>query len=126
MAELFELDDEFYDWYNGRPDVIKAMIDKTPINRLYRLKTTGQIVFIFSYKECGTVTVTVPAEYNFPHLTTYNVFGINPDDLEECELSDAKIEERFFKSLLEKDDTSNAFKKYRGLKRSQRRNKHGR
>lgn len=51
------------------------------------LKPTGQRVTIYSYSEDGTVTVNVTGEYNLTMFDT-QVFGINPDDLEPCELPD--------------------------------------
>lgn len=56
---------------------------------LYRLKTTGQRVFIMSFSEPGEdgkvrCRVGVSGEYN---LLTFEraVFGIDTDDLEECD-----------------------------------------
>jgi hypothetical protein len=85
MTRLFEINPDAQEWIDGRPKVIKAMIAKTPPNLLYRLKPTGQRVTIYSYSEAGTVTVLVSGQYN---LTDYErrVFGVNPDDLEECDL----------------------------------------
>ncbi len=62
---------------------------------LYKLKTTGQRVFILSFSEPDmtinqtiqkiTCRVGISGQFN---LVTFEraVFGINPDDLEECDL----------------------------------------
>lgn len=84
MAHLFEITPEAQAWIDERPDVIKAVIAKTPPNLLYRLKTTGQRVTLYSYAESGTVSVVVSGQFN---LTDFErkVFGVNPDNLEECD-----------------------------------------
>lgn len=85
MAKLFELDKEWHDWVATRPQVIQDMATKLPHNLLYRIKSTGQRVCIVSYNEGGTVRVVVSGKYNLVPFET-SVFGIYPEDLEECEL----------------------------------------
>jgi uncharacterized protein YodC (DUF2158 family) len=84
MATLFEITPEAQAWIDERPEVIKAMIAKTPPNRLYSLKPHGERVTIYSYAEDGTVTVYISGQYNC-HMFDRQVFGINPDDLTECD-----------------------------------------
>lgn len=84
MAELFPLDDGWFEWLKGRPDSIKALAEKFPGNKLYRLKSTGHRVFIYSYSENNTMTVVVSGQYNNV-MFERRVFGINPDELEECD-----------------------------------------
>ena len=55
---------------------------------LYRLKTTDQRVTLYSISENGTVTVEITGEFN-DILFDRQVFGINPDDLEPCDLPEA-------------------------------------
>lgn len=85
MAKLFDLDAEALAWIDERPEVIKAMAKKTPPNLLYLLRTTGQRVIIWSYAELGTVSVVVSGRFNLIDFER-KVFGINPNDLEECDL----------------------------------------
>jgi hypothetical protein len=74
------------------------MIKHRPPNRLYRLLTTGQLGEIISYNEHGTVTVIFPADFNPMNREglSLKVFGICPDDLEECDMPDE------YKHLLKK------------------------
>lgn len=74
-------------WLADRPQVIRDMVAKYKLDpwTLYRLKSTNQRVFMISLFESGTVKVGVTGEYN---LVTHEraVFGIDPADLEECDL----------------------------------------
>lgn len=85
MAKIFELGRNYEKWLNSRPAAVKLVATQKPPNRLYKLASTGQRVFILSYSESGTVTVVVSGEFN---LTDFEreVFGINPNDLKECDL----------------------------------------
>lgn len=86
MAILFELNEpEWTEWVNSRPPLVKDIAQKLPPNKLYRLKTTGQRVTMYSISENGTVTVDITGEFNLIDFDR-QVFGINPDDLEECDL----------------------------------------
>lgn len=86
MAKTHEIDEAAWaEWIKSRPPVIQAMCEKLWPNRLYRLKTTNQRVTLYSYSENGTVTVNITGEYNLTDFDTH-VFGINPEDLEECDL----------------------------------------
>lgn len=49
------------------------------------MKSTGHRVFPLSYSEDGTVTVAVTGQFNFT-VFERQVFGVSPDDLEECDL----------------------------------------
>ena len=85
MATLFELTEEWDEWLDTRPQVIRDMAAETPPNKLYRLSPNGERVTLYSYSEEGTVTVNITGEYN---LLTFSrqVFGISPSSLEECDL----------------------------------------
>lgn len=68
----------------SRPPVIQELCRKVPAGNLYRLKDAGQRVTIYSYQEDGTVVVAVLGKYNLVAFER-RVFGIKPEDLEECE-----------------------------------------
>lgn len=51
------------------------------------MKNSGHKVTIYSYHEDNTVTVNVTGEYNAVVFERH-VFGIKPDDLEECDFPD--------------------------------------
>lgn len=81
------------EWVAERPQCIQDMIAKynLRLDRLYRLKTTGQRVTLYSLSEAGTVTVNIEERFNshcmlpLGALLDRSVFGINPADLEETE-----------------------------------------
>lgn len=75
---------EFEEWLATRPPIIQELARKIPPDKLYRLKTSGHRVFLYSYSEDGTCTVIVSGQFN---LVTFErrVFGIKPEDLEECD-----------------------------------------
>lgn len=86
MAKICEIDQaEWEAWVDGRPQEVRRLCQVFPPDRLYRMKSTGHRVVICSYSENGTVMVDVLAAYN--RLTfERTVFGVKPEDLEECEL----------------------------------------
>lgn len=85
IAGIVDLND--YDgWVASRPPAVQKVIKKYPPDTLYRLKTTDQIVTIYSYSEDGTVTVDITHDLN-PHKPAgLTVFGIDPADLVECDI----------------------------------------
>jgi hypothetical protein len=85
MAKINELSPSWFEWVATRPECVRVLCERLPPDRLYRLKSSGHRVFMYSYSEDGTVTVCVTGEYN---AVTFDrqVFGIKPEDLEECEL----------------------------------------
>lgn len=86
MAKICDIDqDGWNEWVSTRPASVQAVCKRLPPNLLYLLKTSNHRVTIYSYSEDGTVTVNVTGEYNFVAFPR-QVFGINPDDLEECDL----------------------------------------
>ena len=80
-----EFDSLWEEWVESRPPIVQKMARAYPPNRLYRLDPTGQRVTILAYGEDGTVRVSVKGKYNFV-LFNREVFGIDPANLEECEL----------------------------------------
>lgn len=86
MAKHGEMDEKmFAEWVATRPDCIKELIAKLPPDRLYLLKSSNHRVTIYSYNEDGTVSVSVSGDYNRV-IFERNVFGVKPEDLEECDL----------------------------------------
>lgn len=101
------MDEETEEWLKSRPDSIRDAYKRKPPHLLYRLKSTGHIVFIMSYIEpdggprlcehCkaqeepqhlhqgdpdnATVSVGVAARFNPGLILERRVFGIALDDL---------------------------------------------
>ena len=88
MAKITEWTDEqrkqWADWVASRPEIVRILCERLPPDRLYRLAGKNRVT-ILSYAEDGTVRVSITGEYNRV-LFSRNVFGVNPDELEECEL----------------------------------------
>lgn len=76
-------------WVSERPDNVRKIACQFDPWTLYRLKTTGQRVTIGAFDEEGggkvSVRVNVSGEFNFVTFER-SVFGIDPSDLEECDL----------------------------------------
>ena len=75
---------EWNEWLAGRPECIRQLVAKYPPELLYRDKSTGKRVCIYSYNEDGTVSVIVSSEYNLVPMTRI-VFEVDPAGLEECD-----------------------------------------
>lgn len=92
MAKICEIaKDVWGEWVLSRPPIIQDLCKRFPPDRLYLLKSTGHRVTIFSYSENGTVTAKVLGKYNLVMFERM-VFGIKPEDLEECDLPDDSVE----------------------------------
>lgn len=86
MAKIREMDQAAWeDWVATRPAAVQELCRKLPPDRLYMNKPTQQRGTIYSYSEDGTVTVNFTGEHNLL-MFDKQVFGIKPEDLEECEL----------------------------------------
>jgi len=92
MANIFEPTEQqktqWEDWVKNRPDVIRKIAEKFYPWKLYKLKTSGHRVTIYSIDEDNpspTFKVIVSGEFNFVAFER-TVFGVNPEDLEECDL----------------------------------------
>lgn len=93
MANWFEPTDEqitnYAAWVASRPPAIRELAERLLPWVLYRMKSTGHRVTVHAIEEHGdsapTLKVDVLGRWN---LVTFErrVFGIEPDDLEECEL----------------------------------------
>jgi len=80
--------DAWREWVATRPLSVQALCDRLPPDRLYSLKSSNHKVTIYSYSEDGTVTVNVSGDFNAV-IFERQVFGIKPEDLEECDLPPA-------------------------------------
>lgn len=93
MAEFANPSDkkrnEWRAWVAERPENVRVVAEKFPPWELFRLKTTDQRVVVggFDEHDDGSVTlqVAVSSRFNFVVFERM-VFGINPDDLEPCDL----------------------------------------
>jgi hypothetical protein len=79
------------DWVRERPAPIREMIEQYKFDpwTLYLLKTSGHRVTLYSFDESKegppTLKVYVSGDYNAVAFER-RVFGIKPEDLEECDL----------------------------------------
>lgn len=95
MAEIWAMSPEeersWRAWVDERPPNIRAWAERFPPNRLFRMKETGQRVTVYSFYEdteqdgAVRLMVIVSDKFNFVMFPT-QVFGIDPEDLEECDL----------------------------------------
>lgn len=94
MARIVERSSEqeagWQEWVASRPAGVRAVAERFDPWSLYRMKSTGQRVTIVSFGEpldgCPvTLTVWVSGKFNFT-IPDLQVFGIDPDDLEPCDL----------------------------------------
>jgi hypothetical protein len=81
---------EWNAWVAKRPEHVRKVAERFQPWTLYKLKPTGQRVTIYSFGEHEsstkvTLTIYVSGMYNFVMIDSC-VFGIDPDDLEECDL----------------------------------------
>jgi hypothetical protein len=77
------------EWLASRPDAVRAVLERIKPWKLYRLKTTGHRVVVSCVdEEVGggiSLKVIVSGQFNVVAFER-TVFGIDPDDLEECDL----------------------------------------
>lgn len=80
------------EWVASRPESVRVVAERFDPWTLYRMRSTGHRVTLYSFGEApdGSVTLTVNVTGEF-NLVTFDrqVFGIAPDDLEECDLPSA-------------------------------------
>lgn len=73
-------------WVAERPPAVRAVAERFDPWSLYRLKSSGHRVLIYSFDEADPVTLTVDVLARYNQLAfERRVFGIPPDDLEPCE-----------------------------------------
>lgn len=79
----------YREWVTQRPPAVRACAERLDPWTLYRLKTTGQRVYLvgFDVEQDGKVTCRIGVSGEFNMVTfERTVFGVDPDDLEECDL----------------------------------------
>jgi hypothetical protein len=80
---------EWSAWVASRPPSVRRVAERFWPNRLYRMRDSRCRVTIYAFDEHedGSVTlkVDVTGEYNLVAFER-RVFGVSPDNLEECEL----------------------------------------
>lgn len=78
-------------WVKGRPENVRVVAERLDPWSLFVMKETGQRAMVrsFSEEDDGRVTVTVAVTGEF-NLTLFDreVFGVDPNDLEPCDLPD--------------------------------------
>ena len=76
-------------WVAERPENVRAVAERFDPWTLYRMKNTDQRVTLHSFGEQPdggvTLTVNITGEFNLISFDR-QVFGVDPDDLEECDL----------------------------------------
>jgi len=94
MANIWEPSDvqktDWENWVKSRPDCVRKIAENLYPWKLYRLKTSGHRVTVYSIDEPKddskpTLKVNVSGQFNTV-LFERTVFGIKPEDLEECDL----------------------------------------
>jgi len=75
-------------WLLGRPKTIQILAERLKPWITYRVKSTGQHCTLLSYFENGTVSVEIVGHDSevlnmINSCTSFGVFGLLPDDLEE-------------------------------------------
>ena len=97
MARIFEPTEsqqrEWAKWVSKRPPKVRAVAERFTPWTLYRMKTGSRSrVYIHSFGEYedGSVSLTVNVTGQF-NLVSFDrtVFGIKPEELEECDLPSA-------------------------------------
>jgi len=89
MVSLSERSDaeneaDLQEWLQGRPQIIRDISARLKPWKLYRMKSTGHRVTLYSIYEDGTLSVDITGDLNLISMER-RVFGIDPDDLEECD-----------------------------------------
>lgn len=87
MSKIAEILDQgaWAAWVAARSPVVQELCALLPPDRLYMLKASGLRVTLVSYCEDRTVTVDASGEFNALPFT-YQLFGVKPESLEECEM----------------------------------------
>jgi hypothetical protein len=82
-------------WVSERPTAVRETLQRYDLKpwTLYRLKSTGHRVTLYSVDEpedgsAPTLKVDVSVRFNVLAFAR-RVFGVSPDDLEECDLPNA-------------------------------------
>ncbi len=85
-----EMRAKYAEWLATRPANVRAVAERLVPWELYRMKTTGQRCTVDKYAEeldgRVTLTVTIRAAVTPMAAFDYGVFGVDPDDLEACDV----------------------------------------
>lgn len=90
MARIYnptrEDEEAWATWVSERPPSVRKVAERFDMWSLYRMKSTGHRVMVYSFSEGDPVTLTVDVLGDF-NLVAFErrVFGIDPDDLEPCD-----------------------------------------
>ncbi len=80
---------EHKQWVAERPEHVQKLAEQFSPWKLYRLSPTNSRVVVTGYDETEnggcTVRIAVLAKYNFVFFER-SVFGVKPENLEECDL----------------------------------------
>lgn len=82
--------DTWATWVATKPECVQKMCRSHPPDEMYKMKSTGQIVTLYSYSEDGTVTVDIDNEITLQLMVPRRVFGIDIKDLEFLTKSEAE------------------------------------
>ena len=75
-------------WYQTRPKLIQALVDQFPPVSSVRIKSTGQMAYVYAYSEDGTLSLVIdPKAAENKNISCamsviYTVFGYAPETLE--------------------------------------------
>jgi hypothetical protein len=75
----------YLEWVDERPEPVKSLAKQFDPWTLYLLKSSDHRVTVHGFFEDGTMSVNVTGQFNLLGFER-RVFGILPDDLEECDL----------------------------------------
>lgn len=74
-------------WVAERPEAVRLVAERFEPWTLYRLKNSGNRVVVQSFQETAPVTMTVMVSGRFNAVMfERRVFGVEPEDLEPCDL----------------------------------------
>jgi hypothetical protein len=74
-------------WLAERPDNVRKVAEKFDPWSLFRMKSSGHRVYVIGFDVGDTVTLRVAVTGAFNRVRfERQVFGIEPDDLEPCQL----------------------------------------
>lgn len=94
MANWFEPDkdvvEDFYKWLESRPQAVREVARRFPPWELFRMQSTGHRVTVHGFSQHvddGRITLMVDVTGRFNLVVMERrVFGVDPEDLEPCEL----------------------------------------
>jgi len=92
MAEIYTMSEEqakiWDDYVKEAPEIVKKLSEKFKPNRLYKHTITNQLCVPVSFNENNSVGIVIPSFLNTRLVPSIEVFAVNPERLEECDLPD--------------------------------------